>query len=148
MPQVFGYLFKGDWEARSKQLTRLGREEKLAALGLQLANGKRIPIRALQDSARVVIIAGTEAQVRRAGGGAVQGSSAVASRAGRRSCGQSGLGGVTAAGSTMLTGLAAAAAAAAVAADRGLAEGAAALRHTARSKRQRGRPQLMRRLLC
>jgi Low psii accumulation1 / Rep27 len=65
--QVFGLLFRSDWQARDKQLARLAREEKLASLQLQLANGKRLAVRDLQDSARCVVVAGTPRQVRSVG---------------------------------------------------------------------------------
>lgn len=61
--QVFALLFRSDWQARDKQLARLGREERLASLQLQLANGKRLSVRELQDSARCVVVAGTPRQV-------------------------------------------------------------------------------------
>eukprot|EP00877_Chromochloris_zofingiensis_P000740 jgi/Chrzof1/10667/Cz05g07170.t1_LPA1A[v5.2] len=60
---IFGLLFRSDWQARGKQVARLAREEELASLKVQLANGKRLPLSQLQGSARVVVIAGTTEQV-------------------------------------------------------------------------------------
>lgn len=51
-------------QARDKQMARLAREEALAGLPLQLANGKRLRVGALQGASRVVIAAGTQQQVR------------------------------------------------------------------------------------
>ncbi len=46
-------------------MARLAREETLAALPLRLANGKQMALGALRGASRVVIMAGTTAQVRR-----------------------------------------------------------------------------------
>lgn len=51
-------------QARDKQMARLGREEALAACQVQLANGKRKSLATLRGFARVVVCAGTNAQVR------------------------------------------------------------------------------------
>ena len=57
-------------QARKKQISRLTREERLGALGLQLANGKKLSVGALRGNARIVLVAGTKAQVgSREGGG-------------------------------------------------------------------------------
>ncbi len=50
-------------QARAKQVARLVREEKLATLPLALAGGKRALVRDLQVVSRVVVVAGTQAQV-------------------------------------------------------------------------------------
>ena len=50
-------------QARDKQMARLGREEALAACQVQLANGKRKSLASLRGFARVVVCAGTNAQV-------------------------------------------------------------------------------------
>eukprot|EP00195_Chlamydomonas_chlamydogama_P003167 CAMPEP_0202919384 /NCGR_PEP_ID=MMETSP1392-20130828/75718_1 /ASSEMBLY_ACC=CAM_ASM_000868 /TAXON_ID=225041 /ORGANISM="Chlamydomonas chlamydogama, Strain SAG 11-48b" /LENGTH=277 /DNA_ID=CAMNT_0049612727 /DNA_START=146 /DNA_END=979 /DNA_ORIENTATION=- len=63
---VFGLLLRSDLQARDKQMARLTREEKLGALSVQLANGKVLPVSALRGSARIVIAAGTRAQVKSA----------------------------------------------------------------------------------
>ncbi|MEW5303923.1 MAG: hypothetical protein WDW36_006568 [Sanguina aurantia] len=60
---TFAFFFYKDWEAREKQIARLGREEKLGALTVELANRKRLPIASLRGSARVVIVAGNRQQV-------------------------------------------------------------------------------------
>ncbi|WIA12497.1 hypothetical protein OEZ85_012530 [Tetradesmus obliquus] len=60
---LFAWLFSQDWKARDKQMARLAREEALAGLPLQLANGKRLRVGALQGASRVVIAAGTQQQV-------------------------------------------------------------------------------------
>ncbi|GFH31519.1 uncharacterized protein HaLaN_30580, partial [Haematococcus lacustris] len=44
-------------------MRRLMREEQLSACGLQLANGRTLSLAQLRGSARVVICAGTAAQV-------------------------------------------------------------------------------------
>lgn len=44
-------------------MARIAREEQLGGLGVQLANGKRLSVRDLQDNARVVVVAGTPGQV-------------------------------------------------------------------------------------
>ncbi|KAG1667529.1 hypothetical protein FOA52_013719 [Chlamydomonas sp. UWO 241] len=59
-----GFFLRRDLQARDKQMARLVREEQLGRLGLQLASGKRLPMGALRGSKRVVIAAGTRAQVR------------------------------------------------------------------------------------
>lgn len=51
-------------QARDKQMARLTREEKLGKLLVRLSSGKAMPLSALRGSARVVIAAGTRAQVR------------------------------------------------------------------------------------
>lgn len=50
-------------QAREKQIARLTREEKLGALSFKLASGKTRSMAALRGSARVVLVAGTQAQV-------------------------------------------------------------------------------------
>jgi uncharacterized protein YigA (DUF484 family) len=50
-------------QARDKQMARLAREERLAALTMQLGNGKRVRVGDLQGKSRVVIVAGTQQQV-------------------------------------------------------------------------------------
>ncbi|KAK9845516.1 hypothetical protein WJX81_008419 [Elliptochloris bilobata] len=60
---VFALLFRSDYKAREKQMARLGREEGLSALSLRLATGKRIKLAQLRSFARVVLVAGTPAQV-------------------------------------------------------------------------------------
>jgi hypothetical protein len=50
-------------QAREKQMARLAREEALAALTVQLGNGKRVRLGDLQGTSRVVIVAGTQQQV-------------------------------------------------------------------------------------
>lgn len=60
---IFSFLFNNDWEARKKQISRLTREERLGALGLQLANGKKLSVGALRGNARIVLVAGTKTQV-------------------------------------------------------------------------------------
>lgn len=37
---LFGFLLRGDLQAREKQMARLQREERLGSLQLELANGK------------------------------------------------------------------------------------------------------------
>jgi hypothetical protein len=49
-------------------MARLLREEQLAGLQVQLANGKRLALGDLQGSSRVVLAAGTQQQVRVARG--------------------------------------------------------------------------------
>ncbi|KAJ9534593.1 hypothetical protein QJQ45_022187 [Haematococcus lacustris] len=58
-----GLLIKEDLKARDAQMRRLMREEQLSACGLQLANGRTLSLAQLRGSARVVICAGTAAQV-------------------------------------------------------------------------------------
>eukprot|EP00878_Enallax_costatus_P011512 GHUV01012018.1.p1 GENE.GHUV01012018.1~~GHUV01012018.1.p1 ORF type:complete len:283 (+),score=66.18 GHUV01012018.1:218-1066(+) len=60
---IFSFLFSRDWQAREKQMARLAREEALASLPVQLANGKRLKLGDLQSSSRVVVVAGTQQQV-------------------------------------------------------------------------------------
>ncbi|GAX75281.1 hypothetical protein CEUSTIGMA_g2726.t1 [Chlamydomonas eustigma] len=60
---VLGYFLRSDLQARDKQIARLTREEKLGNLGVQLSSGKRLPLSALRGSSRVVIVAGSKAQV-------------------------------------------------------------------------------------
>jgi hypothetical protein len=50
-------------QARDKQMARLSREESLSMCGVELANGKRLPLASLRGSVRVVVCAGTNAQV-------------------------------------------------------------------------------------
>jgi hypothetical protein len=45
-------------------MARLAREEALASLTVQLGSGKRIRLGELQGTSRVVIVAGTQQQVR------------------------------------------------------------------------------------
>ena len=54
-------------QARDKQMARLTREERLGNLKVQLANGKVLPMGALRGHSRVVIAAGTRAQVSEGG---------------------------------------------------------------------------------
>lgn len=58
-------------QARDKQMARLGREEALASCAVQLANGRRMSLGSLRGYARVVVCAGTNAQVRRGAAGRV-----------------------------------------------------------------------------
>ncbi len=51
-------------QARDKQMARLTREEKLGRLSVELASGKVLPLASLRGSTRVVLVAGTQAQVR------------------------------------------------------------------------------------
>lgn len=60
---IFGLLFRSDWQARARQVSRLEREERLAGLTLELANGKTLSVRDLRGSARVVLMAGSPTQV-------------------------------------------------------------------------------------
>ncbi|KAI8465812.1 MAG: hypothetical protein J3K34DRAFT_461212 [Monoraphidium minutum] len=60
---IFAFLFRQDWMARQKQLARLGRESALAAQRVRLANGKRVALRDLQGTSRVVLLAGSPTQV-------------------------------------------------------------------------------------
>lgn len=60
---IFGFLLRRDLKARDKQLARLTRESALAAQRIKLANGKRLTLRDLQGSSRIVLIAGSPAQV-------------------------------------------------------------------------------------
>ncbi|KAF6248578.1 hypothetical protein COO60DRAFT_1648754 [Scenedesmus sp. NREL 46B-D3] len=60
---LFAWLFSQDWKARDKQMARLAREEALAALTVQLGNGKRVRLGDLQGASRAVIVAGTQQQV-------------------------------------------------------------------------------------
>jgi hypothetical protein len=57
-------LLHAGLQAREKQMARLAREEALAGLTVQLGSGKRIRLGDLQGSSRVVIVAGTQQQVR------------------------------------------------------------------------------------
>lgn len=63
---VIGYFLWRDLQARDKQMARLTREEKLGRLKMKLANGKTLSMGALRGSARVVIAAGSKAQVKAA----------------------------------------------------------------------------------
>ncbi|KAF5838442.1 hypothetical protein DUNSADRAFT_2836 [Dunaliella salina] len=60
---VCAFLLSRDLKARDKQMARLGREEALASCQVQLANGKRKSLAALRGFARIVVCAGTNAQV-------------------------------------------------------------------------------------
>lgn len=60
---LFGFLFRQDWQARSRQLVRLARESALASQRVRLASGKAVAIGDLQGSSRVVLLAGTPSQV-------------------------------------------------------------------------------------
>lgn len=56
------------WQAREKQVARIAREEALGALQVRLASGKRLRLADLQGTSRVVLVVGTQQQVRRLGG--------------------------------------------------------------------------------
>ncbi|KXZ48166.1 hypothetical protein GPECTOR_30g262 [Gonium pectorale] len=60
---LFAFFFNQDWQARNKQIARLTREERLGALPIRLASGKSLSLATLRGNARVVIAAGTRAQV-------------------------------------------------------------------------------------
>ncbi len=60
----FTWALLGDLKARDKQMARLGREESLSECQVQLANGKKLRLAQLRGSVRVVVCAGTHAQVR------------------------------------------------------------------------------------
>eukprot|EP00884_Botryococcus_braunii_P018390 jgi/Botrbrau1/5234/Bobra.0172s0096.1 len=66
----FGFLFRQDLLAREKQIARLTREENLGALSVVLASGKRVRLSEMRSFARVVLVAGTPAQVDAAVGAA------------------------------------------------------------------------------
>jgi hypothetical protein len=57
------FFLKRDLEARDRQMNRLTREEKLGRLTVKLANGKVVPLSQLRGTSRVVIAAGTQAQL-------------------------------------------------------------------------------------
>ncbi|CAD7701335.1 unnamed protein product [Ostreobium quekettii] len=59
----FGFLFRGDWQARKRQLTRILREEALSDLTVELVGGRLIRVGDLRGSARVVVVAGDAGQV-------------------------------------------------------------------------------------
>ncbi|CAK0757207.1 hypothetical protein CVIRNUC_002521 [Coccomyxa viridis] len=60
---LFAFLLRNDLKARDKQIARLTREERLGALQLGLANGKRIRVAQLRSFSRAVIAAGSPQQV-------------------------------------------------------------------------------------
>ncbi|KAG2435565.1 hypothetical protein HYH02_011859 [Chlamydomonas schloesseri] len=60
---LFAYFFYQDWKAREKQIARLTREETLGALPIRLSSGKMLALNDLRGTARVVLAAGTRAQV-------------------------------------------------------------------------------------
>eukprot|EP01024_Parvocaulis_polyphysoides_P035499 TRINITY_DN3144_c0_g1_i3.p3 TRINITY_DN3144_c0_g1~~TRINITY_DN3144_c0_g1_i3.p3 ORF type:complete len:314 (-),score=39.68 TRINITY_DN3144_c0_g1_i3:1519-2424(-) len=60
---VFLILFRGDWQARQKQIARIMREDTLARQKVELSNGKVIQLGLLRSLSRPVIIAGTPEQV-------------------------------------------------------------------------------------
>jgi len=59
-------LFRGDWQARQKQIARLTREERLASLQIELSNKKTLRLAQLRKFARPILVAGTKEQVDRA----------------------------------------------------------------------------------
>ncbi|KAK9817814.1 hypothetical protein WJX72_002596 [[Myrmecia] bisecta] len=60
---IFSLLLRGDLKARDKQIARMTREERLGQLQLELANKKVMRLTQLRSFSRVVIAAGTPAQV-------------------------------------------------------------------------------------
>eukprot|EP00798_Chlamydomonas_sp_ICE-L_P019857 gene19857-26551_t len=60
---ISGYLLKGEFDGQAKQFARLTREEKLASLSIQLANGRTLRMGKLRGTSRCVIVAGTPEQV-------------------------------------------------------------------------------------
>mmetsp|Transcript_34359 Transcript_34359/g.97322 ORF Transcript_34359/g.97322 Transcript_34359/m.97322 type:complete len:323 (-) Transcript_34359:123-1091(-) len=60
---VFAYLFAQDKKAEALQMARLGREENLGELSIELIGGKLVRLRDLRSFARVVVVAGTPDQV-------------------------------------------------------------------------------------
>ena len=60
---IVGGLLKRDYDARQKQMRRMGREEALARCSLQLAGGKTLKLGRLRSFARPVIFCGTGEQV-------------------------------------------------------------------------------------
>ncbi|KAK9906905.1 hypothetical protein WJX75_009966 [Coccomyxa subellipsoidea] len=60
---VFAFFLRRDLQARDKQIARLTREERLGALPLTLANGRRVKVGQLRSFSRVVIAAGSPEQV-------------------------------------------------------------------------------------
>lgn len=63
---MIAFLLRGDLKARDKQIARIGREESLASLRLQLANGKTLPLGRLRSFCRPVMFYGTSEQVQKA----------------------------------------------------------------------------------
>ncbi|EIE24367.1 hypothetical protein COCSUDRAFT_83671 [Coccomyxa subellipsoidea C-169] len=60
---TFAFFLRRDLQARDKQIARLTREERLGALPLSLANGRRVKVGQLRSFSRVVIAAGSPEQV-------------------------------------------------------------------------------------
>ncbi|CAL8462655.1 g2188 [Coccomyxa elongata] len=60
---TFAFFLRRDLQARDKQIARLTREERLGALPLALANGRRVKVGQLRSFSRVVIAAGSPTQV-------------------------------------------------------------------------------------
>eukprot|EP00892_Ulva_mutabilis_P005086 jgi/Ulvmu1/294/UM001_0298.1 len=63
---VIAYFLRGDLQARDKQIARIGREESLASLRLELASGKTLPLGRLRSFCRPVMFYGTAEQVEKA----------------------------------------------------------------------------------
>lgn len=60
---MIALLLKRDFDARSKQMARMGREERLARCRLELSTGKSLKLGRLRSFCRPVIFCGTGEQV-------------------------------------------------------------------------------------
>jgi hypothetical protein len=63
---VFGYLYAREEAARARQMARIGREERLGRLRVELAGGKTARLEDLRSFSRCVIVSGDEAYARTA----------------------------------------------------------------------------------
>ena len=57
-PAAFAFLWKKDEEAKEKQMSRIGREERLGGLKVELTTGKIVRMQSLRGFSRVVLFAG------------------------------------------------------------------------------------------
>ena len=55
---LFAFLWKKDEEAKQKQMSRIGREERLGGLKVELTTGKIVRMQSLRGFSRVVLFAG------------------------------------------------------------------------------------------
>ena len=67
---LFGFLYAREEDARERQMARIGREERLGRLRVELAGGKAVRLEDLRSFSRVVVVSGDEAYVRTALGDA------------------------------------------------------------------------------
>ena len=63
---TFAWLYAREEAARERQMARIGREERLGRLRVELAGGKTVRLEDLRSFSRVVVVSGDEAYVRTA----------------------------------------------------------------------------------